>query len=140
MLYSFKKGKNTIEVRKKVPWTEKVLCLIEQSKVVSEHSCWRFLLDDAAQWRRQAEVDSDQIETLIENNQRYTMWERAGILKISKPIELLVKRKNVPSTLRKKPHGLAGLLHRSHLGTGRKAACGLPNRNGHPSSEREKRL
>ena len=31
-----------------------------------------------------AEVDSDQIETLIENNQRYTMREIANILKISK--------------------------------------------------------
>ena len=28
--------------------------------------------------------DNDQIETLIENNQRYTTWEIADILKISK--------------------------------------------------------
>ena len=33
---------------------------------------------------RQGEVDSDQIKTLTENNQRYTMWEIADILKISK--------------------------------------------------------
>ena len=30
------------------------------------------------------EIDNDQIETLIENNQRYTTWEIADILKISK--------------------------------------------------------
>ena len=30
------------------------------------------------------EVDSDQIETLIENRQHYTTWEVAGILKIPK--------------------------------------------------------
>ena len=43
-----------------------------------------FLLDDAPQWGRPVEVDSDQIETLIENNQCYTTWEIADILKISK--------------------------------------------------------
>ena len=43
-----------------------------------------FLLDDALWLGRPVEVDSDQIETLIENNHRYTMWEIAGILKISK--------------------------------------------------------
>ena len=36
-------------------------------------------------------VDSDQIETLIENNQYYTTWKIADILKISKSIKLLVK-------------------------------------------------
>ena len=33
---------------------------------------------------RPVEVDSDQMETLTENNQRYTMWETADILRISK--------------------------------------------------------
>ena len=42
-----------------------------------------FLLDDAPRSGRQVEVDSDHIETLIENNQRYTTRERADILKIS---------------------------------------------------------
>ena len=41
------------------------------------------------------EVDSDQMETLIENNKRYTMWEIADILKISKSVKFLVKMKNV---------------------------------------------
>ena len=35
-----------------------------------------FLLDNVSRSGRPAEVDSDQIETLIENNQYYTMWER----------------------------------------------------------------
>ena len=41
-------------------------------------------LDDAPQSGRLVEVNSDQIETLIENNQLYTMWEIADILKISR--------------------------------------------------------
>ena len=43
-----------------------------------------FSLDNAPQSGRSIEVDSDQIETLIENNQHYTMREIADILKISK--------------------------------------------------------
>ena len=43
-----------------------------------------FSLDDAPRSGRPVEVDSDQIETLIENNQHYTMWEIANIFKISK--------------------------------------------------------
>ena len=54
------------------------------SKVVCEVSCCRFSLDDAPQSGRPVEIDSDQIEMLTENNQRYTMWEIADIIKISK--------------------------------------------------------
>ena len=43
-----------------------------------------FSLDDAPRVGRPLEVDSDQVKTLIENNQCYTMWEIADILKISK--------------------------------------------------------
>ena len=43
-----------------------------------------FSLDDAPRSGGPVEVDSDQIETLIENNQCYTTWEIADILKISK--------------------------------------------------------
>ena len=43
-----------------------------------------FSLDSAPWSVRPVEVDSDQIKTLIENNQCYTMWEIANILKISK--------------------------------------------------------
>ena len=52
-----------------------------------------FSLDDAPQSCRPVEVDNNQIETLIENNQCYTTWETADILKISKSIKLLVKIK-----------------------------------------------
>ena len=41
-----------------------------------------FSLDDAPQLGRP--VDSNQMETFIENNQHYTMRETADILKISK--------------------------------------------------------
>ena len=41
-------------------------------------------MDDAPWSGRPVEVDSDQIETLIENSQRYTTWEIADILKISR--------------------------------------------------------
>ena len=53
-----------------------------------------FLLDDAPRSGRPVEVESNQIETLTENNQRSTMQEIANILKISKAIKLLVKMKN----------------------------------------------
>ena len=43
-----------------------------------------FSLDDAPRSGRPVEVDSDQIETLTENNQHYTTQEIADILKISK--------------------------------------------------------
>ena len=43
-----------------------------------------FTLDDAPQSGRPVEVDSDQIKTLIENSQHYSMQEIADILKIPK--------------------------------------------------------
>ena len=52
-----------------------------------------FSLDDAPQSGRLVEVDRDQTETLSENDQCYTTWEIANILKISKSIKLLVKIK-----------------------------------------------
>ena len=65
-------------------------------------------LDDAPQTARPVEVDSDQIETLIENNQCYTTGETEDILKMSKSIKLLVKMKNVSFILQKKLNGLFG--------------------------------
>ena len=62
-----------------------------------------FLLDNTPWSQRSVEVESDQIKTFIENNQHYTMWERANIVKISKSIKLLVKMKNVSFILQKKP-------------------------------------
>ena len=43
-------------------------------------------MDNAPWLGRPVEVGRDQIETLIENNQCYTTWEIAEILKISKSI------------------------------------------------------
>ena len=42
------------------------------------------MLDHVPRSGRPVEVDSDQIKTFIENNQFYTSWEIAKILKISK--------------------------------------------------------
>ena len=68
-----------------------------------EISCWTKLHGDKApRLGRAVEVHSDQIETLIENNQHYAMKEIADILKISKSIKLLVKMKNVCLFYRKK--------------------------------------
>ena len=62
--------------------------------------CARDFLQDDAPWSgRPVQIDSSEIESLIENNQCYTMWEIANILKISKSIKLLVKMKNVSSIL-----------------------------------------
>ena len=57
---------------------------------------------------RPVEVDSNQIETLIQNNQRSTTQEIANIFKISKSIKLLVKMKNVPYFMEEKCNGLCG--------------------------------
>ena len=51
---------------------------------VNFHVAGDFSLDDASQSGRPVEFDSNQIETLIENNQHYTTREIANILKISK--------------------------------------------------------
>ena len=67
-----------------------------------------FSLDDAPWSGTAVEVDSDQIETLIENNQSYTKREIANILKICKSIKLLVKMKNIFLFYGKKPYGLFG--------------------------------
>ena len=53
------------------------------------------LLDDTPWLGRPVEVDGNQIETLLENNQHWTAWERANMLRISKSIKLLVKIKNM---------------------------------------------
>ena len=98
MFYFFKKGKNTTETH-----TEKICAVYGEGTLINQ-MCQKwfakfhagdFSLDDAPQLCRPVEVDRDQIETLIENNQRYTIWERADVLKISKSIKLLVKMKSV---------------------------------------------
>ena len=97
VLYYFKKGKNTTEI-------QKMICAVYGESVMTNQMCQKWLvkfhpgdfsLEDAPQSHRPVEVDSDQTETLIENNQCYNMWERAEIIKISKSINLLVKMKKV---------------------------------------------
>ena len=82
ILYYFKKGKNTTEMQKKV-------CVVYGEGAVTDwmYQEWfakfcagDFLLDDAPRSGRPVKVNSDQIETLIENNQCYTTWEIADIL------------------------------------------------------------
>ena len=86
MLYYFKKGKNTTEMQKKI-------CAAYGESAVTDWTCQKwfaklcagdFSLDNAPWLGRAVEVDSDQIKTLIENDQHYTTWEIADILKISK--------------------------------------------------------
>ena len=55
---------------------------------------------------RQIEVNSNQVEILIENNQHYTMQEITDILKTSMSIKLLVNMKNVTFILWKKLYRL----------------------------------
>ena len=89
MLYYFKKSKNATETH-----TQKDLCSVQRrccdwsnmSKVVCEVLCWRFSPDNAPGSGRQVEVDSNQIKTLIENNQHYTMQDIADLFKILKSI------------------------------------------------------
>ena len=71
VLYYFKKDKNATETQK--------ICAVYGEGAVTDWLCQKwyvkfhaedFSLDDAPRSGRPAEVDSDQIKTLIENNQR----------------------------------------------------------------------
>ena len=83
---------------------KKQICAVYGEGAVTDGMCQKwfvkfcagdFSLDDAPWVGRPVEVDSDQITTLIENNQHSAMWEIAGIFQISKSIKLLVKMKNM---------------------------------------------
>ena len=72
---------------------KKKICAAYGEGAVNDQTCQKwfarfhagdFLLYDAPWPGRPVEVDSDEIGTLTENNQCYTMSERADILKISK--------------------------------------------------------
>ena len=84
MLYYYKKGKNTTEMQKQT-------CAVYGEGAVTDRMYQKWLVKFCAgdfsldPWSgRPVEVDSDQIETLTENNQCYTAWEIVHILKISK--------------------------------------------------------
>ena len=87
---------------------EKVLDGSNVSKVFAKFCAGDFFLGASSRVGRPVEVDSEQVETLIENNQHYTVWEIADILKISKSIQLLVKMKMCLLFYRRKPHELFG--------------------------------
>ena len=74
MLYYFKKGKNATEM-------QKTICTVYQEGAVTEWMYQKWFVNFMLQISRwiilhgqtdNLKVDSDQIETLIENNQRYT--------------------------------------------------------------------
>ena len=84
MLYYVKKGKNTSETWNKIS-------AVYGEGAVTDWTCQKWFmkfcarnisLDNAPWLDRPDEINSDQIETLIENNQYYTTWERADIHKI----------------------------------------------------------
>ena len=107
------------------PKCKKKICAVYREGAVTERMCQKwfakfragdFPLDDVLRMGRPVEVDSDQIETLIENDQCYTMRERAGILKVTKSMKLLVKMKNVSFILWKKLNRLFGQPNKLLLG------------------------
>ena len=86
MLHYFKKGKTATEMHKNI-------CAVYGEGAVTDQTCQKwfakfragdFSLDDAPRSGRPVAVDSEQMETIIENNQCYTTWKIADILKISK--------------------------------------------------------
>ena len=87
MLYYFKKGKITTEMKKET-------CTVYgEDSVTYQQACQKqlvtlpagaFSLDNAPRSIKPVEVDSNQIETLIDNNQHSTTWEILDTPKISK--------------------------------------------------------
>ena len=89
MLYYLKKGINMTAMQKKI-------CAVCGEGAGTDQTCQKWFAKfcagdfwkDIATWPcRPVEIDSDEIETLIENHQYYTMWEIADIFKISKSIK-----------------------------------------------------
>ena len=99
LCFIISKGKNTTKMQKK---KKKIRAVYEEGAMTDRTSqkwfakfrAGDFLLDYAPWLDRPVEVDSYQIETLIEKSQRFITQEIADILKISKSIKLLVIMKN----------------------------------------------
>ena len=77
MLYCLKKGENTTE-------TQNLISAVYAESVVTDQTCQKWfakfcardvLLDSAPWLGKPVEIDSNQIETLIKNNQCYTWKE-----------------------------------------------------------------
>ena len=85
ILYYIKKGKNTTEMQENIcaVYGESAVAVLMCQKWFVKFHAWDFSLDDSPQLGTSVEVDRDQMETLIENNQHYTMWEITDILKIA---------------------------------------------------------
>ena len=75
---------------------QKGMCAVRGEGAVSDRTCrkWfvkfcagEFSLDGAPRWGRPAEVDSDPIETSVENKQHCTTWDRADTLELSPSIQ-----------------------------------------------------
>ena len=77
ILYYFKKGKNATTMQKKICAVcgEGAVIYCTCQKWFAEYCAGDFSLDDAPQSGRLVEVDSDQIEILIESDQRYHVGE-----------------------------------------------------------------
>ena len=83
VLYYFNKGKNTTETHKKIcaAYGEGAVTYRMCQKQFEKFRARDFPLDHVPRLGKPFEVDSNQIETLIENNQHYTMLEIADIIK-----------------------------------------------------------
>ena len=90
MLYYFKKGERATEMQKMISAVYGEGAVTDQTcqKWFAKFCAGNFWLGDAPQLGRPVEVNSNQIETLIENDQHYATWEIADIFKISKSIKL----------------------------------------------------
>ena len=84
--------------------TQKKTCAVYGEGAMNDQTCQKrfakfpardFLTEDAPQLGRPVEVGSNQIMTLIKNNQCYMTRDIADLLKISKSMQLLVKMKNM---------------------------------------------
>ena len=82
MLYYFKEGKKATEMQKQDLYSVwRRCCDWICQKWFAKFHAGDFSLGNAPQLSRPVEVDSNQIETLIENNQSSTMQEITNILK-----------------------------------------------------------
>ena len=74
MFYYFEKDKNATEIQKKIfaVYGESLVIDWTCQKWFAKFHAGDFSLDDAPQSSRPVEVDSNQIETLTENNPWYT--------------------------------------------------------------------
>ena len=93
--YYFKKDKNTTETQKEMICAVYGEGAITDQKWFAKFQAGDFSINNAPWSGRPVEVDSNQIKTLIETYQHYTMQERADIHKISKSIKLLMKIKKM---------------------------------------------